>query len=69
MKEIDRGNTAIPGKGMYTKEDRMLLYVVVAPKQVQKLREVVYAIDPDAFITIAEVKEVLGEGFMNMVEI
>ena len=47
----------------------MLLYVVVAPKQVQKLREVVYAIDPDAFITIAEVKEVLGEGFMNMVEI
>lgn len=69
MKEIDRGNTAIPGKGMYTREDRMLLYVVVAPKQVQKLREVVYAIDPDAFITIAEVKEVLGEGFMNMVEI
>ncbi len=63
MEQVDRGNTAIKGKGMYTGEEREILYVVVSPKQVQKLREVIHSVDPNAFVTIADVREVIGEGF------
>lgn len=63
MEQIRKGNTLIRAQGMYTKEDKNILYVVVFPKQVQKLREIVSSIDPHAFMTIADVKEVMGEGF------
>lgn len=63
MEQIKKGNTLIRAQGMYTKEDKNILYVVVFPKQVQKLREIVSSVDPHAFMTIADVKEVMGEGF------
>lgn len=63
IKRLGRGNTGIKAKGMYTKEDRQMLYVVVYPKQVGQLRNIVKEIDPGAFMSIANVTEVLGEGF------
>lgn len=63
IQNLRRGNTGIKAKGMYTKEDREMLFVVVYPKQIGQLRNIVKEIDPNAFITIADVTEVLGEGF------
>lgn len=63
IQRLGRGNTGIKAKGMYTKEDREMLYVVVYPKQVGELRNIVKEVDANAFITIANVTEVLGEGF------
>lgn len=63
MDRIRKGNTLIHAHGMYTKQNKNILYVVILPKQVQKLKEIVSSIDPSAFVTIADVKEVMGEGF------
>ena len=63
IRRLGRGNTGIKAEGMYTREERQMLYVVVYPKQVGELRNIVKEIDSDAFITIANVTEVLGEGF------
>lgn len=63
MKELGRGTTGIKAKGMYTKDDKEMLFIVVTPKQVAKLRQVVRAVDEQAFVTISDAKEVLGEGF------
>lgn len=63
IENIKRGATGIKARGMYTKKDKDMLFVVVSKKEIVKLRQVVKAIDEKAFITITEVREVLGEGF------
>lgn len=60
---LDRGNTSIPVKGMYTRKDREMLMVIVSKKEIAALRQIVTSIDPKAFFIIADVHEVLGEGF------
>lgn len=63
MTEIGRGVTRIGGQGGYTGESRPLLYVVVIRSEVTRLKELIYEIDPEAFVVVANVHEVVGEGF------
>ncbi|PSR36090.1 MAG: YitT family protein [Sulfobacillus thermosulfidooxidans] len=60
---MDRGVTRIGAYGEYTKEPREILYVVVTRGEVSTLKELVYSIDPQAFVVVATVHEVVGEGF------
>ncbi|MEG0378458.1 MAG: YitT family protein, partial [Eubacterium sp.] len=63
FKYLGRGNTGIPARGMYTKKEMEMLMVVVSQKEIVALRKVVTRIDANAFLIIADVHEVLGEGF------
>ncbi len=63
MKELDRGVTALNGKGMYTGTDKHVLYCIIQREQLQILKALVKKIDPNAFIILSDVTEVLGEGF------
>lgn len=63
MEQIPRGVTGLQGRGMYSKDEKEMLFVVVSPKQITNLRDIVQEIDEKAFVTIADVREVLGEGF------
>ena len=63
MKDLNRGVTGINGTGMYTKGEKQVLFVVVGKNQIVPLQKMVKEIDNKAFITIADVREVLGEGF------
>jgi uncharacterized membrane-anchored protein YitT (DUF2179 family) len=63
MKQIDRGVTEISARGMFTKEPRPMLMCVVSGRELVQLKQLVYALDKNAFIIVAEVREVLGEGF------
>lgn len=65
MNKLPRGVTGLKAKGMYTKNDKDMLFVVVSEKQITKLREMIREIDPNAFVTIADVREVLGQGFIE----
>ena len=65
MEKIPRGSTGLKARGMYSKEDKEMLFTVVSQKEISKLREIIYEIDPNAFVTIADVREVLGEGFIQ----
>lgn len=64
--QLDRGATALKGKGMYTGEDKDVLLCVVNRSQVTKLKNIVYSIDKHAFIMVTTIHEVLGEGFTSM---
>lgn len=66
FKELDRGATALKGKGMYTGRDRDVLLCVVNRAQVAKLKKIVYSIDNKAFILVSNIHEVLGEGFASI---
>ena len=65
MEKLDRGVTGIHGKGMYSDQDKLLLYCVVGRKEIVALKELVDSIDPDAFVIVSDVREVLGEGFIE----
>lgn len=65
MVKIPRGATGINARGMYTKKEKQMLFVVVSKKEIVLLRELVQTVDKDAFMTIADVKEVVGQGFIE----
>lgn len=65
MNTVGRGTTALKAKGMYSKLEKEMIFVVLSQKELPLLRHVIMEIDPNAFITIAEVREVLGEGFVE----
>ena len=65
MRNLDRGVTGIRGKGMYSGQDKLLLYCVVGRKEIVALKELVDEIDPEAFVIVSDVREVLGEGFIE----
>lgn len=64
--DLDRGGTYLKGEGMYTSEEKQIIYTVVSRREVAVLKEYISNIDPDAFITIMDTKEILGEGFQNL---
>lgn len=66
LKEINRGVTVLKGRGMYTGKDREVLLCVINRAQIAKLKEVVHTIDNKAFVMVADVHEVLGEGFKEI---
>lgn len=65
MKELDRGVTGLEARGMYSKEKKCMLYCVVSKKQIVLLKELIYRIDQNAFVVVGDVREVLGEGFIE----
>lgn len=65
MSELDRGATGIPVKGMYKGKNRMMLFCIIGKKQIVRLKEIVVKIDPGAFLIVMDVREVLGEGFIE----
>ncbi len=66
--ELDRGVTELKGRGVYSGKDKNVLLCVVARTQIQQLKEIVQDIDKNAFMILADVKEVLGEGFTRAPE-
>ncbi|MCD4839301.1 MULTISPECIES: YitT family protein [Neobacillus] len=63
MKDMERGVTALRGYGSYTKNDKDVLYCVVAKNELTRLKNIITSIDPHAFVSISVVHDVQGEGF------
>ena len=66
MKDMHRGVTSLNAKGEYTHKDKKMLYVAVTASQMINLKNKILGIDPNAFITIIDVSEVNGQGFINI---
>jgi uncharacterized membrane-anchored protein YitT (DUF2179 family) len=63
MAELGRGATAFAARGVYTGEDREVIFCVVSRRELDDLKNIVHTIDPEAFLVISDVHEALGEGF------
>ncbi len=63
INNLSRGATAIRTRGLYKNVERDVIYTVVTLKELGRLTEMIKEIDPDAFVTINNVHEVLGSGF------
>jgi len=61
--EIGRGVTLLQGRGWYSKEDAQVLVVVVRRYETSAVFRAIKEIDPEAFISVANVMGVYGQGF------
>lgn len=66
LKELHRGGSMIPVNGMYNRTEKEMIMTVVNRKEVVTLQRAIYKIDPNAFTTIMDAKEILGQGFKKM---
>lgn len=66
LRDLERGVTALSARGLYTNEQKDVLMCVVSAKEVVEIKDIIHRIDPNAFVTVAEVREVLGEGFKSI---
>ena len=64
MNELERGATALKGRGMYSGNDKEVILCVINRMESVRLRAIVAEIDPNAFMIATNVHEALGEGFM-----
>ena len=60
---IKRGTTGLYGKGMFKNEDRLILMCATGRGDILKIKQIVKKNDKEAFIIIANAREVLGKGF------
>jgi len=67
MNDLSRGATALKSRGLYRNVDREVIFTVVPLKELTELTDQIRQIDPDAFVIINNVHEVLGEGFRRRI--
>ncbi|AOZ93581.1 YitT family protein [Paenibacillus crassostreae] len=63
---MERGVTVLAGHGYFTKDPKEVLYIVISKQEVSTLKKIVKAIDINAFVTIHDVRDVFGEGFVDI---
>jgi len=63
IEEMERGVTMLEGRGAYTGNEKNVILCVVRRTQITQLKGLINEIDPAAFVLVADVREVMGEGF------
>lgn len=61
--KIKRGTTGLFGKGMYTKEEKLILMCAASRGDIAKIKMIARKVDPESFIVITNSREVVGLGF------
>lgn len=65
LEYMDRGGTYIKSSGMYTNQDRDMIFVVVSRSEVSMVQDKIHEIDKDAFVVVVNAYETFGDGFKS----
>ena len=66
VEELGRGATVYTAKGAFTKEEKEVVVTIIKRLEFIKLRNYIFTIDKNAFISVQDTHEVLGEGFLPL---
>ncbi len=66
--DLDRSATYIKARGMYTENDRDMIFLVVSRKEVRQVQHKIRDIDPKAFVVVTDAYDTFGEGFKPLPE-
>lgn len=66
--DLDRSGSIISIKGLYTGTNKQMILTVVNRREVEMLKSYIKQIDPDAFMTVINASEVIGQGFKSIDE-
>ncbi len=65
VEDMNKSATLLKGQGAYTGDEKTMIMVVLNRRQAMELKRFVVSVDPRAFIVLADVAEVVGEGFKH----
>ena len=65
MDRMGRGVTSLAAVGMYSGQEKKVLFCVVSKKELVQLRQITAEFDPRAFMIVNDAREVFGEGFIE----
>ena len=68
LDEMERSGTYIKSSGMYTGEDKEMIFLVVPRRELVKVQRAIKDYDPAAFMVVANAYNTYGEGFKPMPE-
>jgi uncharacterized membrane-anchored protein YitT (DUF2179 family) len=63
--ELNRGVTVMDGSGGYSGEPEKILYTVISFRELSRLKHLIRALDPTAFVVVTDTLEVIGQRIGN----
>jgi uncharacterized membrane-anchored protein YitT (DUF2179 family) len=60
LERLQRGATLLPAEGAYTGQAEKVVYTVVSFREIGRLKQIVKAVDPGAFLVVTDTREVMG---------
>ena len=63
INDMERGGTYIKSSGLYSKEEKNMIFLVVSRREVAQVQRKVKEIDPRAFLVVTDAYDTYGEGF------
>jgi len=63
--KIQRGVTIMQGHGGYTSQEHQILYTVITFRELARLKRLINAVDPNAFVVVTDTLEVMGQRVGN----
>ena len=63
LEDLERSSTFIKARGMYSEEEKDMIFLVVDRKEVHAVQRKVQEIDPKAFFVVTDAYDTYGEGF------
>lgn len=63
--DLERGGTYIKSSGMYTNENKDMMFVVVGRSEITLIKSMIHEVDKDAFMIVVNAHETFGDGFKS----
>lgn len=67
IKNLKRSVTVVKATGMYTKEDKFLVFCIVRKREMLDVKNKIKAIDPSSFLYVSSVADIAAKGFDNTI--
>ena len=66
LRDLDRTGTYIKSSGVYTGEDKEMLFLVISYKEVTGLKLKIKEVDPAAFVVVTDAYDTFGAGWKEL---
>ncbi len=66
INDLNRGGTILLGEGMYQGKPKKMIHTVVNSRELAMLEDFIQRVDPEAFLTVVDAREILGNGFKSL---
>lgn len=66
VNDLNRGGTFLKGEGMFNGGEKAISFTVVNRREMTILQDYINRIDPNAFVTVLNANEILGNGFKSL---
>ncbi len=66
--EVEKGATIYDARGAYTNDEKEIIRTVVNKREFFKIKDYIMSIDSNAFITVNDIHETFGLGFMDITD-